>query len=102
MTLIHEIEDLLRKKLRPQYLLLEDESFMHKAPSGKLTHLRIVVVSDVFEEHSLVEQHQIVYKILANYLRSGLKALGLTTKTAKVWKSEKDSNKSPACRSRQT
>ena len=100
MKLIHEIEDLLKKKLKPQYLLLEDESFMHKTPSGKLTHLRIVVVSDSFEECSLVEQHQIVYKILANYLKSGLKALGLTTKTTKVWKSEKDSNKSPSCQAR--
>ena len=49
-------------------------------------HFSAVVVSDDFIELSLVEQHQLVYKTLGNYLTKEIHALQLKTFSKSVWK----------------
>ena len=49
-------------------------------------HFSAVVVSDDFKELSLVEQHQMVYKTLGNYLTKEIHALQLKTFSKSAWK----------------
>ena len=53
--------------------------------TGTGDHFSAVVVSDDFKELSLVEQHQMVYKTLGNYLTKEIHALQLKTFTKSAW-----------------
>ena len=53
--------------------------------TGTGDHFSAVVVSDDFKELSLVEQHQLVYKTLGNYLTKEIHALQLKTFTKSAW-----------------
>ncbi|HIF26943.1 MAG TPA: BolA/IbaG family iron-sulfur metabolism protein [Candidatus Marinimicrobia bacterium] len=54
--------------------------------TGTGDHFNAVVVSDDFIELSLVEQHQLVYKTLGNYLTKEIHALQLKTFSKSAWK----------------
>ena len=54
--------------------------------TGTGDHFSAVVVSDDFIELSLVDQHQLVYKTLGNYLTKEIHALQLKTFTKSAWK----------------
>ncbi len=54
--------------------------------TGTGDHFSAVVVSDDFIELSLVEQHQLVYKTLGNYLTKEIHALQLKTFSKSAWK----------------
>jgi stress-induced morphogen len=56
---------------------------MRDNPNGQHTHLALTIVSDRFEGKSLVQSHQIIYKLLDEELKTGLHALVLNTKTTK-------------------
>ena len=48
-------------------------------------HFSAIVVSDDFINLSLVEQHQLVYKTLGNYLTNEIHALQLKTLSKSEW-----------------
>ena len=54
--------------------------------TGTGDHFSAVVVSDDFIELSLVDQHQLVYKTLSNYLTKEIHALQLKTFSKSAWK----------------
>jgi len=54
--------------------------------TGTGDHFSAVVVSDDFIELSLVDQHQLVYKTLGNYLTKEIHALQLKTVSKSAWK----------------
>jgi len=54
--------------------------------TGTGDHFSAVVVSDDFIELSLVDQHQLVYKTLGNYLTKEIHALQLKTFSESAWK----------------
>ena len=53
--------------------------------TGTGDHFSAVVVSDDFIELSLVDQHQLVYKTLGNYLTKEIHALQLKTYSKSAW-----------------
>jgi acid stress-induced BolA-like protein IbaG/YrbA len=57
--------------------------------TGTGDHFNAVVVSDDFIELSLVEQHQLVYKTLGNYLTNEIHALQLKTYSKSAWEKTK-------------
>ena len=57
--------------------------------TGTGDHFSAVVVSDDFKELSLVEQHQLVYKTLGNYLTKEIHALQLKTFSKSAWEKTK-------------
>ncbi len=81
---IEIIEQILRQELSVHELLIEDEGYLHKghkaAKEGKM-HLRISIVSDDFIDSSPVQRHQIIYSLLAEFLKDELHALSLELKT---------------------
>ena len=53
--------------------------------TGGGDHFSATVISDDFEGLSLVDQHQLVYKTLGNYLTNEIHALQLKTITRSEW-----------------
>ncbi len=64
---------------------LEDPHVEVADTTGTGDHFSAVVVSDDFKELSLVEQHQLVYKTLGNYLTNEIHALQLKTYSKSAW-----------------
>ena len=57
--------------------------------TGTGDHFNAVVVSDDFKELSLVDQHQLVYRTLGNYLTNEIHALQLKTYSKSAWEKTK-------------
>jgi BolA protein len=86
------IEALLREKLEPVHLALEDESHQHRGHAGAKdggSHYRAVVVSARFEGKTLVEQHRLVHDALAGMFGKEIHALALKTVPASRWTAPK-------------
>ena len=88
---IEIIEQTLRQELNIHELLIEDEGHLHKghkaANEGKI-HLRISIVSDDFLDSSPIQRHQIIYSLLAEFLKDELHALSLELKTIEELESD--------------
>ncbi len=49
--------------------------------TGTADHFKVVVVSDVFSDMSLINRHKLIYKALDKYLTKEIHALQLITQT---------------------
>jgi len=49
------------------------------------THFDAVIVSDAFNGHSMIKQHQQVYSALGNMMQSEIHALSIKTYTPDEW-----------------
>ena len=79
--LIDSIKQKLDKALKPETVLIRDDSrkhAKHREAAGRY-HLSIHVVSDCFRDLSPIERHRLVYRTLEEELRGPLHALRLTT-----------------------
>ena len=95
MDIKKEIQDRLKKDLSPHILEMVDESHMHgnKTPS----HLRILVVSDVFEGLNKVQRHQRVYSAIGKDLIQEIHAFSQQTYTLTEWEKTGVRASSPPC-----
>ena len=53
--------------------------------TGTKDHFSVVVISKSFEDLSLIEQHQSVYKAVGNYMTKEIHALQLKTYSPSEW-----------------
>ena len=74
-----KVKELITTRLAVSHVEVTDTT-------GTGDHFSAVVVSDDFKELSLVEQHQMVYKTLGNYLTKEIRALQLKTFSKSAWK----------------
>ena len=58
---------------------------------GDGTHFSVVVVSDMFVDKTLVQQHQLVYKTLGEKVGSDIHALSIKTFTPQAWQKFRES-----------
>ena len=49
-------------------LKIINESFMHNVPEGSESHFKIVVVTNDFNNLSIIQRHKLIYKILDNLI----------------------------------
>jgi BolA protein len=91
------IEYRLVKGLTPQYLTIENESYMHSVPENSETHFRGVVVADAFADQRQVQCHQAVYGLLSDLIGTPIHALALHTYGPGDWESTRSAPDSPAC-----
>jgi BolA protein len=79
--------------LKPSFFKISDDSHAHaehiENPTGGLTHATITIVSEAFENLSMVARHKIIYSNLKDALSTSLHALCLKTFTAKEWDNQK-------------
>lgn len=84
MSLAEQIEARLRAELTPENLVVLNESAAHhghaSSPRTGSSHFRVRITAERFRNLSLVEQHRLVYGILAEELRAGVHALALETR----------------------
>ncbi|XP_051174163.1 bolA-like protein DDB_G0274169 [Leptopilina boulardi] len=93
----------IRKKLQdalnPKHLEILNESYMHNVPKGSETHFKVLVVSDKFNDQTLIKRHRTVNDILKEELASGVHALSIVAKTPDQWEDNaKTISPSPQCR----
>lgn len=85
VTVQETIERKIQAALTPSHLDVINESHMHNVPPGSESHFKLVIVSSVFENLSLVQRHRKVNGILAKEHKDGIHALSLRTLTPPEW-----------------
>ena len=98
MTACSDIESKLTKELDPSHLEVIDESYLHNVEPGKESHVRIVIVSEQFENLNLVKRHQLIYQQINEELEGPIHAISLHTFTDSEWKGKNETAQdSPDC-----
>lgn len=85
------LERRLREALDPVHLSIEDDSDRHRGHPGATSgggHFTVVIVSERFEERTLLEQHRLVYDALGGLMGADVHALGLRTVPPSRWTGE--------------
>ncbi|XP_034486619.1 bolA-like protein DDB_G0274169 [Drosophila innubila] len=99
------IETAMRKalttELKPVFLDVSNESPMHNTPKQAESHFRVLVVSEKFNDLTLIKRHRLVNDTIKNALQAAgfefMHALSIETKTPKQWQPEQEPEKSPPC-----
>ena len=79
------IEQKIRDTLTPLHLEVINESHQHNVPDGSQSHFKLVVVSDQFQDESLINRHRQINLLLKQEFDTGLHALSLHTMTPEEW-----------------
>lgn len=92
------IEQQLNAAFSPLHIEVLDESHMHSVPEGAQSHFKVTLVSQQFEQKSLLQRHRAVNQLLAHELENGIHALALHTMTPDEWFAKGGSSpNSPPC-----
>ncbi len=83
--------------LNPHFIEIINESHRHNVPAGSETHFKVVVVSSLFENKSLVERHRSVNTLLKEELANGVHALSIQAKTVSEWEASPTVTATPNC-----
>ena len=85
MRVAQAIENKLSKELTPARLEIENDSARHHGHAGARpegeSHFNVTVVSAKFEGMSRIERQRLVYRLLAEEMKTDIHALALTTLT---------------------
>jgi BolA protein len=97
MSIKSSIENKLSQNLTPLFLKIENESHMHSMPVGSQSHFRIEIVSNQFEQKSLLLRHRLVNEIISEEI-SQIHACSLHTLTESEWNKKcGKTERSPTC-----
>jgi len=80
-----QISNKLKAEYQPDYIQLDNESFMHAVPPNSETHFKLVLVTDRFTGLRPVQRHQGIYALLKEELAGPVHALALHTYTQSEW-----------------
>jgi len=98
MSLQTAISEKLGAAFAVTHIQVENESHMHSVPANSETHFKVVLVSNDFDGKTKVARHQLVYRVLAEEMQSGVHALALHLYTEREWASRRASSPdSPQC-----
>lgn len=86
MSMQQHIELTLTEALQPDFLAVENESYLHRSSSADAeSHFKVTVVSALFAGERLIARHRRVNALLAEALQSSVHALALHTFTPEEW-----------------
>ena len=85
MSAITSIENKLKESLKPSHLEVINESHLHNVEPGRESHVRIIVISDLFEGLNLVKRHQLIYAQVQEEISGPIHALTLHNFTESEW-----------------
>ena len=74
----------LNKNMSISSLKIVNESFMHNAPINSETHFKIVIVSNDFDNLSLLDRHKLVYKNLGTLVNK-IHAISIHSFNFSIW-----------------
>ena len=75
-----EITRLLAKAFDPETLGVEDESYMHEGHAGAKDgrgHFRVLIITEIFEDKTMIERHRMIYRVLDDMMRLDIHALAI-------------------------
>jgi len=98
MSRKQRIHDALFAELKPDTLIIEDESHRHHVPEGAESHFKVVAVSALFDKLNRISRHRLVNTVIGAEFNSGLHALTLHLYTPDEWQNTSNTPASPACR----
>ncbi len=78
------IKQKLTEALQPELIEIIDDSAAHAGHAGARDgggHFNVTIVSNHFDEKSLVQRHQLVYQALAELMKHEIHALGINALT---------------------
>ena len=91
-----QIINTLSSSMNLSSLKIINESFMHNVPIGSESHFKIVVVTNDFNNLSIIKRHQLIYKTLDN-LMNKIHALSIHAFTEEEFKLNPVILDSPEC-----
>ncbi len=98
MSRSQRINDALSYELKPDTLVIDDESSGHNVPVGAESHFKVTAVSTCFDDLNRVARHRLVTGWLRDEFTTGLHALSLHLYTPDEWRRlSRDIPSSPAC-----
>lgn len=84
MTRVEKIRAALDLAIKPQRLVIEDESHKHAGHAGAATgrgHFRVEIVAESFAGEALLARHRRVYEALGELMQTDIHALSLRART---------------------
>ena len=81
---IAAIEAALSSALRPNALLVKDQSHLHAGHAGARDgrgHFDVIIISDAFEGQSRIHRHRMVYEAVGDLMQSDIHALSISAYT---------------------
>jgi BolA protein len=91
-----KITKVLKDYFNSTSLQLINESHKHNVPEGSESHFKLILVSDTFENMTLVKRHQAVYKALGEVMNE-IHALSMHLYDLKEFKANPEIIDSPDC-----
>ena len=79
------IHDALSIELKPETLIVEDESHRHSVATGAESHFKVIAVSTQFENLSPIARHRLINALLTFEFTAGLHALSMHLYTPSEW-----------------
>ena len=76
--------------LNPSYLNIQDDSALHAGHAGNTGggHYTVIIVSEAFNNLSLVKRHRLVYDAVGSLMDQAIHALSIQAKTSAEYDSE--------------
>lgn len=78
------IRERLSAALSPSQLEIEDDSHKHVGHPGAAAgggHFNVLIVSDAFQDKSLIQRHRMVYEAMGDAMQKEIHALSIQAKT---------------------
>ena len=94
--MIKNIQNLIKETIKTEHLEVLDESPNHSNYSGQVSHIKIIIVSNDFNDQKLLQRHQMVYKALGHYVEQ-IHAISIVAKTFAEWEKSQEFQASPPC-----
>lgn len=85
MSRKQRIYDALSVELKPDSLIIEDESHRHHVPNDAQSHFKVIAVATMFENLGRVARHRLINTLLVTEFQEGLHALSLHLYTPNEW-----------------
>ena len=96
MIVQNKIDKLLRDNLNVSKLIIKNESNKHNVPPNSESHFNVQIVSDDFQDLSLIQRHKIVYKAIESLLAE-IHAFSITAITTSELKENTSLRDTPDC-----
>lgn len=84
MNIQQTIESKLEQAFSPDFLQVENESYMHNVAPGSESHFKVSIASNRFAGLMLIKRHRMVNEVLQAELQQ-IHALALHTMTPEEW-----------------
>ena len=90
------INSIIEDSYNPLYVELVNESFMHNVPKDSESHFKLIIVSDIFKDMTLVQRHKHIYSSLKTTMNN-IHALSINAFDIDEFKLNPTKSKSPDC-----